>query len=172
MKTLLKMLRHKSIVDKNFKSFIAKLEERNAMHDISKYMQDEFDGFAELDSAEVFKLYGTDEYKKKIAENTGIKLHYQRNSHHPEHFYADEANFGFAFSSMDVMTFTDLLEMVIDWKSACETYGTSFEDSLEISMKRFLPSLHTEYMVRMIASDLYGTKPPAVIGFNREDSNK
>lgn len=166
------MLRHKSIVNKNFELFIAKLKERQAMHDVSKFQQDEFDGFAELDSEEVFKLYGTDEYKKRIAENSGIRLHYQRNSHHPEHFYADEANYGFSFSSMDMMTFTDLLEMVIDWKSACETYGTNFEESLEISFKRFLPSQNTEYMVRMIASDLYGTKPPAVIGFTGVASGK
>ncbi len=172
MKTLLTMLKHKAIVTKNFRQFIAKLQEREAMHDVSKFQQDEFDGFSELDSAEVFKLYGTDEYKKRISENKGIKLHYQRNSHHPEHFEADEANYGFSFSSMDMMTFTDLLEMVIDWKSACETYGTNFEESLEISMRRFLPSSHTEYMVRMIASDLYGTKPPAIIGFEATVAKK
>ena len=163
------MLRHKAIVNKNFELFMAKLKERQAMHDVSKFQQDEFDGFAELDSEEVFKLYGTDEYQKRISENMGIRLHYLRNSHHPEHFYADEANFGFSFSSMDVMKFTDILEMVIDWKSACETYGTSFEESLEISMKRFLPSKYTEYMVRMIAADLYGTQAPPITGINREE---
>ena len=162
MKTILKMLRHKAIVTKNFQSFIAKLKEREAMHDISKFQQDEFEGFAELDSEEVFKLYGTDEYKKRIAENKGIKLHYQRNTHHPEYFYAEEAHSAYAFGGIDFMSFTDILEMVIDWKSACETYGTSFDTSLEFSIKRFKPSSYTEHMIRMIASDLYGTVMPSL----------
>jgi len=67
MKTLLKMLRHKAIVSKNFKSLIAKLEERDAMHDVSKFTEDEYNGFQELDSEEVFKLFTTDqqEYQKR-----------------------------------------------------------------------------------------------------------
>jgi hypothetical protein len=56
----------------------------------------------------------------------------------------------------------DVLEMVIDWKSACETYNTSFAESLEISVKRFKPNANTEYMIRMIAADLYGTPLPSV----------
>lgn len=164
MKTILKMLRHKAIVTKNFRAFIAKLEEREAMHDVSKFQQDEFDGFAELDSEEVFKLYGTPEYKARIAENKGIKLHWERNSHHPEYFgeRGTDTVLGGTLSSIDFMSFVDVLEMVIDWKSACETYGTSFADSLEISVKRFKPNSNTEYMIRMIASDLYGTPRPAI----------
>lgn len=153
MKTLLKMLRHKSIVTKNFRSLIAKLEEREAMHDVSKYTQDEFDGFAELDSAEVFKLYGTEKYKVKIAENLGIKLHYQRNSHHPE-LHKDGAEGVTGLEAIDKMSFLDVLEMVIDWKSACETYGTDFKKSLEYSIERFKPSSVTEHMIRLIAEDL------------------
>ncbi len=161
MKTLLKMLRHKAIVTKNFEAFIGKLKEREAMHDVSKFQQDEFDGFAELDSEEVFKLYGTEEYKNRISENKGIALHYKRNSHHPEHFSVDEAHSAYAFGAIDFMSFIDVLEMVIDWKSACETYGTDFAKSIEISVERFKPSSYTEYMIRSIASDLYGTpKPP------------
>jgi hypothetical protein len=162
MKTLLKMLRHKAIVTKNFEAFISKIREREVMHDVSKYIQDEFDGFSELDSEEVFKLHGTDmeEYKKRLSENKGISLHYLRNSHHPEHFVDAEHSSAYAFGGIDFMKFTDLLEMVIDWKSACETYGTDFEESFEKSIKRFMPSSYTEYMIRMIASDLYGLKMP------------
>ena len=154
MKTLLKMLRHKALVTKNFEQLISKLKEREIMHDISKFQQDEFDGFSELDSAEVFKLYGTDEYKKKISKNEGIKLHYSRNSHHPE-FYNNSDN-TYTFLNIDFMSFLDVLEMVIDWKSACETYSTNFEDSLKFSIERFKPNCRTEHMIREIASDLYG----------------
>lgn len=160
MKTLIKMLRHKAIVAKNFRALIARLQEREAMHDVSKFQQDEFDGFAELDSEEVFKLYGTDEYKRSIADNKGIKLHYDRNSHHPEHFAGHEQSVGGAFGGIDFMSFIDLVEMVIDWKSACETYGTDFAQSIEISIERFKPASYTEYMIRMIAADLYGTPRP------------
>jgi len=170
MKTLLKMLRHKAIVSKNFKSLIAKLEERDAMHDVSKFTEDEYNGFQELDSEEVFKLFTTDqqEYQKRISENSGIRLHYLRNSHHPEHFIADEHGTAYAFGGIDFMSFTDILEMVIDWKSACETYGTDFNESLEKSIKRFMPSNETEHIIRMIASDLYGTpKPPLQVKWSK-----
>ena len=157
--TILKMLRHKAFINKNFNQFIGKLKERRDLHDISKFQEDEFDGFAELDSKEVFKKYGTDEYGVIIKENKGINLHYSRNSHHPEHFITGAEGFT-GFSEIEHMSFLDILEMVIDWKSACETYGTSFEESLEFSIKRFRPSEKTEHMIRMIASDLYGTKKP------------
>lgn len=162
MKTLLKMLRHKQIVSKNFNLFISKLREREVMHDVSKYLIDEFEGFQELDSEELFKLYGTEEYKKSIGNNLGIKLHYQRNSHHPENFAQCEIDSAYSFAPIDFMSFTDVLEMVIDWKSACETYNTNFEESLEFSIKRFQPSSKMEYMIRMIAADLYGTKKPSL----------
>jgi hypothetical protein len=162
MKTLLKILRHRALVQKNFNKFISKLNERRDLHDISKYQEDEFNGFSELDSEEVFNLYSTDQekYKEKISQNKGIALHYARNTHHPEHFKDAEHSSAYAFGGIDFMSFTDILEMVIDWKSACETYNTDFEDSLEKSIKRFLPSSKTEYMIRMIAADLYGTKLP------------
>jgi len=159
MKTLLKMLRHKAIINKNFELFIGKVKERQAMHDASKFQQDEFDGFAELDSEEVFKLYGTEEYKKRIADNKGIELHYKRNSHHPE-FYLGKHKL--EEELIDAMSFTDILEMVIDWKSASETYGTDFEKSLSISKERFLPSPYTWHMIQLIAHDLYGTPKPAL----------
>lgn len=144
------MLRHKAIVNKNFELFIGKLKERQAMHDVSKFHKDEFDGFAELDSEEVFKLYGTDEYKKRIAENEGIRLHYQRNRHHPEHF-VDGTEGITHFQGIDKMDFIDTLEMVLDWKSACETYDTDFAKSVEISIERFKPSKEVEYMIRAMA---------------------
>ncbi len=163
IETLLKMLRHKAHVTKNFGRVIAVLQEREAMHDASKYLLDEFDGFTTLDSEEVFALYQKDqaEYRRRIADNPGIKLHYERNAHHPEHFDSESKQFdftGYAIGPIDLMGFFDLLEMVIDWKSACDTYGTDFADSLEKSIERFKPNQRTEHVIRFIAADLYGTK--------------
>ena len=153
MKTLLKIIRHRDIVRKNIHNFISKLEERSIVHDLSKLQEDEYAGFAELDSEEVFKLYGTDEYKKKIAENVGIKLHYQRNTHHPEHF--EDGSQGFTgFNAVESMTFLDILEMVIDWKSACETYGSDFNESIDYSIKRFNCTSQQEWIIKLIAKDL------------------
>lgn len=155
MKTLIKMIKHREIVRKNFNRFISKLQERSDLHDLSKYNQDEFGGFAELDSKEVFRLYETnpEEYRKKIAENEGIRLHYERNSHHPEH-YKDGAEGITHIQAIDKMSFLDIVEMVIDWKSACETYGTDFDEAVEKSIKRFQPSQKLEWLIRLIANDV------------------
>lgn len=146
MKTIIKIIRHREIVKKNFNQFIQKLQERSDLHDLSKYKEDEFGGFAELDSKEIFKLYDTDqeEYKKRIKENDGIRLHYERNSHHPEYYK----------EGISEMTFLDILEMVIDWKSACETYGTDFADSVEKSIARFKPDEKREWLIRLIAVEV------------------
>ena len=143
-KTLLKIIRHKEIVEKNFDKFIARLNERKITHDESKIKEDEFSGFEILDSDEVFKKFGTPEYKELIEKNEGIKLHYERNSHHPEHFE----------EGIDEMNIFDIIEMVIDWKSAAETYNNDFEKSLDYSIKRFGCDNTQEWLIRLIAKEL------------------
>lgn len=144
MKTLLKMMRHKIFVQANMHDLIAKLQRRAIKHDSSKYLDDEFNGFAELDSVEAFKKFGTPEYKALIENNVGILSHYKRNTHHPEHFENGIAG----------MSFLDIVEMVIDWKSACETYGNDFEKSLEFSIKRFGCDEKQEWLIRLIAKEI------------------
>lgn len=146
-KTLLKMIRHKEIVQENMHDLIAMLQKRSLRHDRSKWLDDEFDGFAELDSVEAFKKFGTPEYKGLIENNAGIKLHYERNTHHPEHFT----------DGINGMSFLDIVEMVVDWKSACETYGNDFLKSLDYSIKRFGCDEKQEWLIRLIARDLSHT---------------
>lgn len=143
--TILKMLRHKVLVHKQFHKLISKLQERAIVHDVSKFQEDEFDGFVEADSAGLYHKYGTEEYKKLIAENKGIKLHYERNTHHPEHFISGGIN---------DMSFLDIVEMVLDWKAACETYGTDFKESIEFSLKRFQCDEKQSWLIKKIADDL------------------
>ena len=158
MKTILKILSHKSFIDKNFNQLVSKLNERRDLHDISKFKEDEYKGFLELDSEEVSKLYDTDqeEYKKRIANNVGIELHYSRNSHHPEHYNYEPTTGSYLGEWYKYMSFLAVIEMVIDWKSACETYGSDFGESVEKSIKRFEPDEKMEWLIRLIAKDLYG----------------
>jgi hypothetical protein len=56
------------------------------------------------------------------------------------------------------MTFLDIIEMVIDWKSACETYGTDFPESVEKSIERFKPDEKREWLIRLIAVEINNEK--------------
>lgn len=147
------MLRHKEIVRKNFNKFQAQLQERSDLHDISKYLEDEFDGFVEADSAGLYHKFGSDEYIKLINENQGIALHYARNSHHPEHF--KDGSEGFTHINLiEKMSFLDIVEMVIDWKSASETYGKDFMEGLDFSLERFHCDEKQKWLIRMIAETI------------------
>jgi hypothetical protein len=91
--------------------------------------------------------YGSPEYQASLnaVEPNPIKLHYSRNSHHPEH----HAN------GIKDMELPDIIEMVCDWWAASKTYGqTSFSDSVEISIARFNPDYAKANMIRLIAAFL------------------
>lgn len=151
--TILKMLRHREIVRKNFNLFIAKLHERSDLHDLSKFLEDEFDGFQKADEAGLYTKFGTGEYKKLIAENEGIRLHYQRNTHHPEHYKDGSEGISHVFE-VEKMSFLDIVEMVIDWKSASETYGKNFMEGLDYSLERFRCDEKCRWLIKMIANEI------------------
>lgn len=142
--TILKITRHRDFVRKNFHVLISKLEARSIVHDVSKFQEDEFDGFVEADAMSLYKEYGSSDYHKKLKENKGIALHLSRNTHHPE-FYPN---------GISDMTFLDIVEMVIDWKSASETYGNDFMGSIDYSIKRFGADEKQAWLIRQIAKDL------------------
>lgn len=85
---------------------------RAVVHDLSKYRFDEARGFAET----VFDLkstpYSSDPdgaYRTLLRRiKPSIKLHYARNSHHPEHYSGGYAE----------MTAADRAEMLCDWAAA------------------------------------------------------
>ena len=137
-------MRHRDIVRKNFSNLIAKLQERSIMHDLSKLQEDEFDGFVEADSAQLYKDFASKEYHTKLKENKGIALHLSRNRHHPDMFP----------NGVSDMSFIDILEMVVDWKSASETYGTDFIEGLKYSFERFNLDEKQRWLVELIAKDL------------------
>lgn len=156
--TLLKIIRHRDFVRKNIHQLVSKLEQRAIVHDVSKFQQDEFDGFVEADEAQLYKEYGSSDYHKKLKENKGIALHLSRNTHHPEYYISTEDTSGFTgfpkSNGIDKMSFLDIVEMVIDWKSASETYGNNFMDSIDYSITRFNCDEKQEWLIRLIAKDL------------------
>lgn len=152
--TLLKILVHRDLVRKNMHKFISKFQERAIMHDISKLYADEFDGFVEADNNKTWAKYGTLEYLKQIKKNKGIQLHLERNTHHPEYWQKEPTTGCYLPDGHKEMPFLDILEMVIDWKSAAETYGTDFQESIEYSIDRFKFDEKQAWLIRMIAKDL------------------
>ncbi len=152
-KTILKIIRHRDFVRKNIHSLISKLEQRAIIHDISKFQEDEFDGFVEADEMQLYKEYGSSDYHKKLKENKGIALHLKRNSHHPE-FYEDGSEGITHLNGIAKMSFLDIVEMVIDWKSASETYGNDFMASIEYSLERFKCTEEQKWLIKLIAKDL------------------
>lgn len=73
--------------------------------------------------------YGSEEYKKSLAElKPALDHHYSHNSHHPEHYK----------NGVDDFTLVDLVEMFCDWKAASERHvnGDIFK-SIQINKDRF-----------------------------------
>lgn len=152
--TILKITRHRDLVRKNIHSFISKLEERSIMHDLSKFTEIEFDGFVEADEMSLYKEYGSSDYHKKLKENKGIKRHIENNTHHPEYWQIEPTTGVFLPDGHHHMPFLDMLEMVIDWKSASETYGNDFLKSIDYSLERFKFTPQQEWLIRLIAQSL------------------
>ena len=73
--------------------------------------------------------YGSDEYKRFLAEmRPALEHHYAENRHHPEHFP----------NGIDDMTLIDVMEMLADWKAATERHDDGdIARSLKIQAERF-----------------------------------
>lgn len=116
MRTLLKITRHIKSVQSALKLVIDELSTRSEVHDISKFNDDEFTGFARFDSIPDGLEYGSKEYEEAKAaatkDNNAINLHYKRNDHHPEHY-----------ENVHKMRFPEIIEMVADWAGAHLEYG-------------------------------------------------
>ena len=121
MKALLTITRHRETVASQLERLADELRQRGRDHDRSKLQLDEFEGYERINAAGREHPYGSPELKKAIRAEECVKLHYARNSHHPEHHY----------ESTEEMSFMDIIEMVIDWYSASVSYGqTPLSESL------------------------------------------
>jgi len=143
-KTIAVMMRHTRLVASFLRRLAHALEDRAGIHDLSKFTDDEFAGFVEINRIAREQVYFSPEYQASIKNQT-VNLHYSRNSHHPEH----HAN------GIDGMSLGDFIEMVADWKAASITYGkTSFEDSLKVQIERFGLKPEHIYLIKLIMDEI------------------
>ena len=109
--------------------FAKELMDRAICHDNSKLYDPEKPLFDKMTPLLKGLTYGSEEYKKSLAElKPALDHHYSHNSHHPE-YYKDGIN--------DCDLF-DLVEMLCDWKAASERHadGNIFK-SIQINKTRF-----------------------------------
>jgi hypothetical protein len=107
------------------------LMDRALLHDQSKLVTPEVEGFASADLPGLNGMtYGTPEYdaaKKKML-GTALAHHYSRNRHHPEHFK----------DGIEDMNLLDLVEMFYDWKAASERHDDgNIRKSIDTNAERF-----------------------------------
>jgi hypothetical protein len=107
----------------------ARLEIRAAEHDLSKLQNPEKETFDVATPKLKASTYGSDEYKKMLADiKPALDHHYAANQHHPEHYS----------EGIKAMSLLDILEMLCDWKAAGERHANgSIQNSLKVNAVRF-----------------------------------
>lgn len=109
--TLRSIIRHRDYIKQAINEVTHALEQRATVHDLSKFLDDEFEGFSRINVDR--PKFGTPEYHERMrSEKPTILRHYSRNSHHPEH---------------GPMTFLDVIEMVADWWAAGKGYDNRMD---------------------------------------------
>ncbi|MGH3985865.1 MAG: DUF5662 family protein [Pseudonocardiaceae bacterium] len=103
--------------------------QRSTCHDQSKTEPPEVEVFDRAGPRLATVTYGSEEYRRNLAEmGEGLAHHYAKNRHHPE-WFADGVN---------GMTLVDLVEMLADWKAATERHEDGdLSRSLVIGQERF-----------------------------------
>lgn len=87
------------------------LKERGLVHDTSKLINPEKEGFDTVSAKLKDCVYNSPEYKASLDELKPIlSHHYSKNRHHPEHWP----------QGVNDMTLMDIVEMLCDWKAATE----------------------------------------------------
>jgi len=108
----------KSLIENGQLDQALALIKRCSVHDDSKFMAAEVEAFIMLDNKEsMMNPRVTLDEKQKAA----LRLHWQNNSHHPEHF-----------SDVTMMTDLDLMEMACDCSARSMQYGTDLLDFIEV----------------------------------------
>lgn len=110
-KTIRSITRHRAYITQALAEVAHALTQRATVHDLSKFLDDEFAGFSRIGAAR--PEFGTPEYAARMTqEQDTVWRHYSRNSHHPEH---------------GPMSFLDVIEMVADWWAA----GKGYENKMD-----------------------------------------
>ena len=104
------------------------LSKRAAIHDNSKFTEQEFKAY-ELAFPELQKhAYGSPEFQAALDTiKPAIAHHYAANDHHPEYFE----------QGINDMNLVQLVEMACDWLAASERSQKDVKAGLEINRERF-----------------------------------
>lgn len=102
---------------------------RSVSHDASKLCSPELEIFDIYTPKLHGTTYGSEEYKRYLAEmKQALDHHYANNRHHPEHFE----------NGIDGMNLVDLVEMFCDWYAATKRHADGdIVKSIEINGERF-----------------------------------
>ncbi|MFA5054163.1 MAG: DUF5662 family protein [Parcubacteria group bacterium] len=123
------------------RKLISDISKRAENHDASRMCEPEFEEAARL--AKTAAQFGIDseEYREARANSQSIRKHWQVNTHHPEHF-----------SDLGQMGWLDIIEMVLDWSAAVDTYGLStFAESVERNLRAYPFSEGQTWLIRQVA---------------------
>jgi len=115
----LDVLKHKKQVESILLCWSEFVKSRGLHHDDSKLNDPTEKAMFDHWTPELRRVtFGTDEYKAALeGMGEGVKLHYQANRHHPEHFE----------NGVNGMTLIDLIEMVADWMAAADRNNVSVD---------------------------------------------
>lgn len=122
-------LRHIRRVQELLGLVIRNITNRQARHDASKLESPEAEVFEKYTNLLRETTYGSEEYRRYLAEmKPALDHHYANNSHHPEHYR----------KGIIGMSLLDMIEMLIDWRAATERHADgNIATSIELNQKRF-----------------------------------
>lgn len=141
-------IEHIRIVNSLGELFCNILKKRLSEHDLSKLNnKEEKEAFESVLNDAKEEEYGTDAYfaiQNRLKK--AVDLHYQNNSHHPEHF----------IDGIHGMNLIDLTEMFLDWAAATERHkNDNIHKSIDYNKERFdLPDALVN-IFHNTANDLY-----------------
>jgi len=133
--------RHRDFVRLALHRVADALAERAIVHDASKLLDDEFNGFSRINHAARVNKFGSPGYAEGMRrERDVLDLHFSRNRHHPEHAAVGPDGKGLQGSRIPrphcEMSFLDVIEMVCDWWGAAQGYDDprSWSDSAKLNL--------------------------------------
>lgn len=121
--------KHIARVQELILKLVGVLCQRGVLHDASKLVSPEVEGFTEHTVALAKTEYNSPEYKAGLdALKEALSHHYANNRHHPEHHK----------NGMRDMNLVDILEMFCDWKAGSERQlNGNIRTSIDINAERF-----------------------------------
>lgn len=124
-------LDHKKRVEEYLSSVVTELQHRALVHDASKLQgieKETLDKFVPQLNMLASSEYNDEKYKNIMASmKIGNDSHYANNRHHPEHFN----------NGVNEMTLVDIIEMIYDWKAACDRKNIDIMKTINSNFERF-----------------------------------